>query len=883
MYQLHQLINEPTRITDTSKTCIDYILVQSLDMIKHSQILPKICSDHSIPCVFLKCSRVKVHSFKRTIYNYKKLNKLKYHQLLSSVDWNDILLNEEINVSTKIFTDTLFDIAKQCMPSKTVKVKTNDAPWINEEIRLLIAEKNKIHKKAKQSNKEEDWANFRRFRNKVVEKIRQRKKEYVEEIDKKVSDQNNFNTKDWWKLVHSFWAKKGLQTNEIPPLEANGHIYYSNKEKSDLLNNFFVSQSTLEDDDDPHPDIPYPTDPVLNTLLLSENDIKEAIKNLDETKAVGPDLIHNILLKTACNYISNPLTKFFNKCLNCSTFPDLWKLAHIAPIYKKGPREKCNNYRPISLLSCVGKLFESCVHKHLLHYLRTNNILNPCQSGFLPGDSAINQLLSIYNNLCYSFDQGLTTQAVYLDITKAFDRVWHKGLIAKLESVGVRGRLLNWFCDYLHNRKQITVIKGSKSTELVLKGGVPQGSVLGPLLFLIYINDIAENIESVIKLFADDTSLSLAIQNPQLRANILNHDLQKISDWALLWKVKFNETKTEILNYTKGSEICLPLSLNNTNLEVLTQHKHLGIILQSNFKWDAHVTALAAKVSNLISCLKSYKYRFTRKTLEILYKSFVLPHFDYGDIIWDNCSETLSTILENLHLEALRTISGSVRGTSHQKLYNETGFTTLKERRNRHKLIQYKKIALGLCPNYLSNLLPPLVSQVNPYHRRNPLVRTVPRSKTETYNRSFFPSTSKLWNDLSLNMLQTDSLSQFKRNLSYNDTCVPSYYYIGERREQVIQCKMRLGMSDLNYDLYHRHIAVNSSCACGYASETAAHYLLFCNNYVIIRQHTINLLPIQSQNIKTLLFGDNSLQCHENNKIFLTVHNFIKESMRFNN
>jgi hypothetical protein len=642
-----------------------------------------------------------------------------------------------------------------------------------------------------------------------------------------------------------------------------------------------VSQSTIDNDNENVPDIPYPNEPILNTLILSENDVKEAIKNLDETKAVGPDLIHNILIKSASDYITTPLTKFFNKCLIYGTFPNIWKLAHITPIHKKGPKENCNNYRPISLLSCVGKLFETCVHKHLLNFLKVNKILSPSQSGFLPGDSAINQLLSIYNDLCFSFDQGKTTQAVYLDITKAFDRVWHRGLIAKLESVGIRDSLLAWFQSYLHNRRQITVIKGSKSTESVIKGGVPQGSVLGPLLFLIFINDIVENIQSVIKLFADDTSLSLAIQNPRIRADTLNHDLEQIASWAARWKVKFNETKSEVMNYTKGSDICLQLTFNNIDLEAQTEHKHLGITLQNNFKWDTHIALLLGKVNMLISCLKSYKYRFTRKSLEILYKSFVLPHFDYGDIIWDNCSEALATLLEDLHLQAIRVITGSVRGTSHQKLYNESGFTTLKERRKRHKLIQYKKIALGICPDYLSNLLPMFVSQVNPYHRRNPLERVIPRSKTETYNRSFFPSTTKLWNDLPDNILQTDSLSQFKRYLSRNDTPVPSYYYIGDRKEQIMHCRLRLGMSDLNEDLFNRHLNTIRTCSCGYARETAAHYILTCVNYITIRRQTILLLPPEWTNINTLLFGNPRLQSQDNNRIFLSVHNFIKESKRF--
>ena len=176
----------------------------------------------------------------------------------------------------------------------------------------------------------------------------------------------------------------------------------------------------------------------------------------------------------------------------------------------------------------------------------------------------------------------------------------------------------------------------------------------------------------------------------------------------------------------------------------------------------------------LINCLRHFKYKLGRKALEIMYKYFILPLFDYADIIWDNCTNTQSNMLENLHLEAIRIITGSVRGTSHQKLYNESGFCTLKERRKRHKLIQFHKMINNTCPDYLSDLLPPLVSTTNPYHRRRPYERIIPSFRTELFRNSFFPSTTLLWNNLPVNIQESSSLSEFKRYLINNDTKVPS-------------------------------------------------------------------------------------------------------------
>ena len=395
-----------------------------------------------------------------------------------------------------------------------------------------------MHSQARRTNSNIHWQDYRQVRNQITSLKRQLQTEYYQELDEKASDPKKFGSKEWWKLVRQFMSKKEINSNEIPPIKHNGNILYSNKDKADIFNEFFAQQSTLESSDDSPPDlVQFENEIALEVLTSTE--VKNVILNLDKQKASGPDAIHNRLLIAAVNQISDPLTLLFNRSLQEGHFPTQWKHAHVTPIYKKGPRELCNNYRPISLLSCVGKVLERCIHKHIISFLRQNDILSPSQSGFIPGDSTINQLLVIYNDLCSAFDEGITTQAIYFDISKAFDRVWHEGLLAKLKSVGIRGKLHAWFCSYLTDRSQNVVLKGEKSGTKIIKAGVPQGSVLGPLLFLVYINDIVKDIVSVIKLFADDTSMSLALRDYNVRGEIVNSDLENISQWAKLWKVKF--------------------------------------------------------------------------------------------------------------------------------------------------------------------------------------------------------------------------------------------------------------------------------------------------------------------------------------------------------
>ena len=249
-----------------------------------------------------------------------------------------------------------------------------------------------------------------------------------------------------------------------------------------------------------------------------------------------------------------------------------------------------------------------------------------------------------------------------------------------------------------------------------------------------------------------------------------------------------------------------------------------------------------------------------------MYKSFILPQFDYSDIVWDNCSGTFSNMLENLHLEAIRIILGAVRGTSHEKLYKESGFFTLKERRKRHKLLMFHKMINHQCPGYLSNLVPPLVSTTNPYHRRRPHERVIPAHKTELSANSFIPSTTQLWNTLPQTIQTNPSISLLKKYLSTNDTMIPVYYYFGTRKEQVKHCRLRLAISDLNYDLFRRHLLEDPMCSCGYTAETSKHFLLHCPLYNSIRNKTINKLDENERNINTLLFGNDQLHLETNKK-----------------
>ena len=276
------------------------------------------------------------------------------------------------------------------------------------------------------------------------------------------------------------------------------------------------------------------TEKRIDHIVIQSKEIFSLIRNLNPNKATRPDEIFGQMLLICDNSVVLPLKIIFENILKTSIYPEMWKHANVTPIYKKSDKQLIKNYRPISLLPICGKMFEKIIFNNLYHYLNANNLITKNQSGFRPGDSTTNQLLYLVNEIHEAFDnpRSLDGRAVFLDISKAFDKVWHDGLMFKLRQNGIHGGLLKLFENYLHNRKQRVVINGSYSDFSIIESGVPQGSVLGPLLFLIYINDLETNVKSNIKFCADDTMLFSIVKSPVLSAADLNHDLDIISRWA---------------------------------------------------------------------------------------------------------------------------------------------------------------------------------------------------------------------------------------------------------------------------------------------------------------------------------------------------------------
>lgn len=698
--------------------------------------------------------------------------------------------------------------------------------------------------------------------------------------------------KTYWKIMKML-IKSNKGSSNIPPLQNIIHdmdfsdVVYGDDEKCNLLNKYFCSISNLDDENVQVPEFHNRTNNILCDIHINLNEIIDVLKILDPNKASGPDLISHRMLKFCPEKVAIPLKIIFNKSIQQCKYPTSWKIANVISIFKKGDSSLPSNYRPISLISCVGKVMERVVYKNVYNHLHSNKLIYEYQSGFLPKCSTVHQLLEMYNCILDSLEKKEINCFVFCDFSKAFDKVWHRGLLHKMKSYGVDGNLLNWFTSYLYNRKQRVVINDSSSLLRNLSAGVPQGSVLGPLLFIIYINDIAKNLMSLGRLFADDTSFNYSSHDGLQIQSVIDHDLKVLDDWSKDWLMSFNPDKTEILLFSNIETPQLQFTLNGKDIPIKNCHKHLGITFSCDAKWNKHIENILTSISRHINVLRKLKFRLSRKNLEKLYIVYIRPIFEYACEVWDNCGEVNSYKLEHLQLEAARIVTGLPIFTSTSLIYKELGWEPLADRRKRRKLQMFYNIQHENAPKYLCDLIPPTLQSTTMYPLRNGDDVILPFCRLSTTYGSFIPSTIRSWNNLDTSIRNVDSISKFKNELKNKvDTCkVPYYYGTGQRKLNIILTQLRCYASFLNYDLFRVNIISSPVCSCGAHREDSYHFFFDCPNYTQIRYTLMqNLLWLPNDyaiNLQLLTSGNSNLTDDQNETIFKHVYEYIKKSERF--
>ena len=489
MYQLYQTIEEPTRVTKTSSTLIDHHATNSTGKIARSGVIHIGISDHSLIYAIRKINpATKTGTNIRTIEfrNMKRFDQQQFIADLLGQPWERIILQKDTNSMWSCWKEMFLEILNKHAPIQNKRTRSFNVPWLTKEIKELIHNRDKLKRKAIVTNQDEDWQNYKSFRNKVNIAMRQAKTNYYRD---KITLQKD-NPKDAWKTINNLLGRTCNNT-VVNELKLNDRKINSPEELAEAFNNYFInigpslahemalSSVSFESFVKPsHSELP-------EFRTVTNANVQKILEGLSLAKATGIDNISGKILKVAALAISPSLTYIINHAIISCCFPDDWKVARVLPLHKKGPRNLPDNYRPISILPAISKIMERILYDQLYDYLSANDILCERQFGFRRLHSTSSALLDSTNSWYLNMDRKMFNLVVFLDLKKAFDTVNHEILLRKMEIYGVTGNALNLMKSYLTDHKQICQLNGVSSTENQIGCGIPQGSILGPLFFLL--------------------------------------------------------------------------------------------------------------------------------------------------------------------------------------------------------------------------------------------------------------------------------------------------------------------------------------------------------------------------------------------------------------
>ena len=460
---LTQLIDQPTNIERRGKSCVDLIITDQPNLFVDYGIHSSLDNNchHQIIHGKINISVPSPPPYKRQIWDYAKADKDEIRQFLTNIDWISKFKDLSANEMVQQFTSTVMGIMLCFIPNKMIIFNDKDPPWITPAIKTAIKRKHRVYNKfVKRGHKPEEWEPVRMIRNETSRMITDAKESYFSTLGRKLSNPA-LGLKTYWTTLNRIINKK--ETTNIPPLLENGIFVTKFQKKADIFNDFFVQQCFLNLNDSVLPN-PFPRcNHHLENISIDADKVLKIIRSLDCNKAHGWDNLSISMVKICDSGIVKPLCLIYEKSMMTGIFPDIWKKANVLPVHKKESGQIKKNYRPLSLLPICGKIFEKVIFDAIYEHLTDNQLLTPNQSGFCTGDSTINQLLYITHRIYAAFEEfpSRETRAVFLDISKAFDKVWHDGLILKLKNHGISGPLLALIESYLSNRKQRIVLMAS--------------------------------------------------------------------------------------------------------------------------------------------------------------------------------------------------------------------------------------------------------------------------------------------------------------------------------------------------------------------------------------------------------------------------------------
>ena len=768
---LKQCIDNPTHIKGR---ILDILLSNADSFISDVSVLDKfsVCKSNHFPVQFLVKTSINLKkAIKRKCYNFKKARWDDLNSELRRTDWQ-VLNNCEVEHGWNFFKTRLFELVNKYIPKVTVK-SDSQPPWFDSDAFSAWRTKERLRAKFNHTKNKIDelkYSNSRRvFRQVVAQKMRDNM------VD---SDDDALITKKFWSYV-----KSTSKSSRIPEcVNYEDQLRYNPRDQAELYNEFFFKQFSEPSSYNINIDIDPANESNFN-IDFDHTYIRKLLQQVNSNKAQGPDGIHGKLLKQCAVGLSYPLSLLFKISYNTGCLPNEWKMANVVPVHKKGSKSNVENYRPISLTCLVMKIFERIVRQKVLDL--TSQYLDPRQHGFLANKSCTTNMVGFCDVLALSLDAVIRTDVIYFDFSKAFDSVKHDLILWKLKYLyDIDGTLLRFIKNYLQGRSQRVVIGNSSSSDKPVLSGVPQGSIIGPLLFVLFINDISIGLSpgTNLALYADDTKISREIRCENDH-DILQKDIDYLNDWAMKNNMNFHPKKCKVLSVATSPPPLLDIlpciqyiyCLGNNQLDYVASEKDLGVIVTPKCDWTEQCNNLYSKANQQLGMVKRTAFfvnDFQKR--RALYISLVRSIFEHCSIIWHPSGATLTNKIESIQKRALKWIfREEAESYSSQLKYfskcRQANLLPLSIKFELNDLLFLHKIIHKLVPVELPGYLSFFVGQTrlrSSHLDHMSIVSSVtPRCPTNVFARSFFYRTHCKWNRLSLEIRELECHQLFKTEL----------------------------------------------------------------------------------------------------------------------
>lgn len=766
-------ITKPTRITHSSATLIDNIYIKnSKNTSFQSGIIATKFSDH-LPCILAidNCiSAMPADPITITYRDFSESNLCKIKDELGQTDWS-IIYNSNANDSYNLLLDHISAIVNKYAPEKTKVIHPNrflKEAWMTKGFLKSSKTCDKLFKNAlgKESN-HPDSVKFRQYRNKFNSLKRSVKRTYY--LNKLQGYKNN--TSKLWKTMNTIIGRNNDKSGLSDTFIINGQSITDPRlicqGFCDYFGNIGIELASKIPNSSKH----YAAnlnDPSSTSFFLSPTDPEEVakmIKSLPSKTSYGHDGLSNILIKYICDVIKVPFTHVVNQSFVNGVVPTSMKIAKVIPIYKAKDKKEFSNHRPISVLPVMSKILEKLVHKRLYLFLSSNNVLYQSQYGFRSSHSTNHAVTELISEIHNALDNKEVTLAVFLDLSKAFDTINHEILLKKLEYYGVRGIALDWFKNYLYERKQYVQYKSAISDTKLIECGVPQGSVLGPLLFILYTNDLPKalpNTSSI--LFADDTTVHKSGKNVTLLFAQMKADLAELIDWFRANKLSLNLNKTNYILFRSKSDDDFLTETLQFGTEIL-QRKHfvkfLGLLVDEFLEWTEQGNAIKNKIKSSLYLLSTSKNFLTIPCKKILYYSLIHSHLTQGMLLWGSQLDSkLFKSLVVLQKKSIRAVCNKEYNAHTRPLFKKLKLLTLTDLVKLETLKFMYSFVHSNLPQPLLKLFQ-LNSEVHGYNTRNKNNPRVNFHSFALFGKSFLKTAPSLWQTVDRDHQNSKTLKGF--------------------------------------------------------------------------------------------------------------------------